>query len=336
MKLYGKKIIKNAMEQRAGARVESRDAICWDVLPAQRIARVKIQGSNEYVIAHYPINWDQTPVWLKASNAVRITHTGGIRARVELAGHGTYIPTPVSGSASPTPGNDSDGIVSGCQVTPTFPSSMDVNVASGETRISGESYYPSGATKTIDAAPGTAGLYRYDMIVVGSDNVYDYVKGAESSNPVLPTVPTNHVECGRILLFYGMTVIDRIWINRAFATPVESTIYMTPADNELAWAELTTEVEIGVKDQYGNLLAPATTWDFTVSFEIGNGNVEGIDAPGSYSESIATNHFHVTYTRAQLATDKSPILKASLAGLNINLINFASIKLLDSSGNPMY
>lgn len=56
MRLYGKKIVSKRLRRTTNLRTETRDAILWDVDWANRIARVKIQGSNEYVNVSFPTN----------------------------------------------------------------------------------------------------------------------------------------------------------------------------------------------------------------------------------------------------------------------------------------
>ena len=75
-------------------RSESRDAVVWDFDDANKIVRCKIQGSNEYILCHYPRNWQTLPSWCRRGNAVRIAHKGGIRGYMEVIGHGRAIPTP--------------------------------------------------------------------------------------------------------------------------------------------------------------------------------------------------------------------------------------------------
>lgn len=114
MKLYGGRVLRNSTSQQIEQRIESRDALLWDVLPAERRARVKIQGSSELIIAHYPENWEATPVWLKRGNAVRISHPGGIRGRIELVGHGSSLPTAIPGDSNIIPAPPlPDAIISG-------------------------------------------------------------------------------------------------------------------------------------------------------------------------------------------------------------------------------
>jgi len=104
MRLYGGRRLRRAIERRVAEGRELRDAIVFDVDPANRYCRVKIQGSDTYVKAWYPENWESTPQYLKPGNAVRIAHPGGNKARIEVVGHGFLLPTAVpGGTGSPTP-----------------------------------------------------------------------------------------------------------------------------------------------------------------------------------------------------------------------------------------
>jgi hypothetical protein len=120
MKLYNIRFLKQKTNGMIQQRVESRDAILWDVQTDVRRARVKIQGSSTLVVAYYPENWEATPVWMKPGNAVRISHTGGVRGRIELVGHGTLIPTPIEGDTGTITTTLPDAILSGLQITPVI------------------------------------------------------------------------------------------------------------------------------------------------------------------------------------------------------------------------
>ena len=335
MRLYGKKFIKNSIAKATEARVETRDAIIWDIFPASHLARVKIQGSNTLIKAYYPLNWETTPVWLKPGNAVRIAHTGGVRNRIELVGHGTFVPTPVSGGSAPSPPTADDAILTGCRVQ-SLQENMTVTVGTGTFRIGGGNYsLTSSVDKTLDAAPG-GGNYRYDLLVIGADKVVDYIKGAASPNPIVPSVPASHLECGRVLVYPGDTEILQTWVDRSWEPASIQGIYITPADSELSWSELTTDLQVGALDQYSNGIAPLTTYDFDIEFQSGNGDVGGVVPPNVYTKNTNQDHFHVTYTRDQLPTDASPFFKVTLTTGGKTFEAHCLITLLDVAGQPMY
>jgi hypothetical protein len=116
MRLYNRRFVTRSVERQTQAVQETRDAILWSVDTANKLCSVRVQGSNEYVIAHYPENWEQIPVWLKPGNAVKIMHTGGVRGWVEVVGHGQVVPTPVTGASAPTSTSGVDSILTGCEL----------------------------------------------------------------------------------------------------------------------------------------------------------------------------------------------------------------------------
>src|SRR5512137_812697 len=116
MRLYGKRYAKKFIDRRVRLKTETRDAIVWDIDYLNYVAKVKIQGSNEYVMAHFPRNWKETPYWLKKGNAVAIRHREGVKGYIEVIGEGRAIPTAVSGSSMPEPDTLPDMIISGLTV----------------------------------------------------------------------------------------------------------------------------------------------------------------------------------------------------------------------------
>lgn len=367
MRLYGKPFLKNSNLRAIDGHSETRDAILWDVLPAQRICRVKIQGSAQLINAYYPLNWEVTPSWLKPGNAVRITHTGGIRGRIELVGHGTYIPTPVSGETFPPVAIGEDGIITGCEVMQLLPTpGMMVAILAGSYRIDETIYYLGafgGATGyipmgdpgamemgvglamgdlvatgiAIDAAPATPGHFRYDKICVGTDGALDYVKGTEfTATPVYPETPADHLSLATVLTYYGIAAITQDLINRVWETRKASVVTVVPADADLAWAEESTNVVVTILDQYGQPLSPiGPYYSLTISFTYGTGSW-GSATPGvPYTSDYGTDHADITYTRDKLVTEHSPILRADLYG-DIPIFGVGMVTLADIGGNPIY
>jgi hydrogenase maturation factor len=246
------------MDQEAQYRRESRDGIVWEHLPDQRLVRVKIQGSNELVVAWYPENWQKVPVFLKVGNAVRIAHVGGNRSRIEIVSHGLTVPTPVAGGMFPDMGAGADYWVSGGGMLSTETPSLRVRILPGTVRIDGVNYdltfdplmgdpmemgdgvvIGSGiGIEEIDPPPdyaypswGQTAQYRYDAFVVGLDGVVDYLKGTETLGitgapyflpdpPDKPAIPAGHVLIGDYILVYsGMTEILPSDIGRIFSAP---------------------------------------------------------------------------------------------------------------------
>ncbi|HQG48463.1 MAG TPA: hypothetical protein PK373_05190, partial [Sedimentisphaerales bacterium] len=187
MRLYGGRLFRKEVQRQIADRREMRDAVVYSVNSANRFCMVKIQGSDTQIKAYYPENWESTPQYLKPGNAVRITHPGGNKGRIEVAGHGFLVPTAVpGGSTTPAPGTPGDSVLTGCSLSATDPVSMSVTVAPGTFRIDGITYALSGMlmdrsdivmdridllmdsvgdSVTFDAASAT--YFRYDSIVVG-------------------------------------------------------------------------------------------------------------------------------------------------------------------------
>lgn len=361
MRLYGKRFLSQRMKKETESRIETRDAILWDVLPNQRICRVKIQGTNQLIVAYYPENWEKTPFWLKPGNAVRITHKGGIRGKIELVGHGFVVPTPVAGGTLPTPGTSPNAVLTGCMVgqIPNDPR-MSVMVDIGTYRIGGVTYtlgeipmlygdnFELGDGGLIEVVAGvvnlnaapSAGYFRYDLISVGSDGVIDYKAGTPAtSDPVNPSVDSGHLALAYILIYGGMTQILNSDIRQEWSSPIPTLITVIPGDNDLAWDELSTEVVVSVFDQYGN---PVTTtgygWYMTLEITQGNGSVSSSEEGSSISRigghTGNGNHYHFTYTRDQLPTDESVVL-TGICEINFPLSGTCYIVLRDELGDPM-
>lgn len=286
MTIYGKKPLRAYMERVASSRVESRDAILWDVIPSQNLCRVKIQGSNELITAHFPLQWEKNPTWLKPGNAVRIVHTGGNRGRVELAGPGQTVPTPVSGSTFPTAATPPDSPTSGCRVTQIFNNpQMAVQIHTGSYRIGGTTYYLAGISMAngddfvmgdggamgdiagivaINAAP-SAGSYRFDMISIGADGVIDYTAGTPTTGtPVKPTVGAAHVLLAYVRVGGGDTAILQPAINQDWSPLRASNIMMSIADKDFGAGDYQTNVTLTVCDQYNHPLNPVASYYLTL------------------------------------------------------------------------
>lgn len=241
--LFNKRTIKRSAQREAKARIESRDAIVWEVLPSQRLCRVKIQGSNTSLYARYHENWEATPSYLKAGNSVRIAHRGGKRSNWEIIGHGRNLPTfpnPDAGDTTPIPVGSENAILTGFEVLPTTPNSMSVTIGSGTYRINGVEYslsdlqltMTSGSSTIMTAGssilmgasslnavtfdtPPASGYTRTDLVVIGTDGVLDVVKGTNFLNsvetPTIPTVPSSHVLVAQVFIMGGKVQKEDDW-----------------------------------------------------------------------------------------------------------------------------
>lgn len=365
MRLYQKKILRTSIRQSVDYATESKDAILWDHLPTQRICRVKVQGSDDLVVAYYPEGWYKTPFWLKRGAPVRIAHKGGLRGKIEVVGLGQTKPVSISGDSLPDAETPDDSVITGCLVMqiPNDPQ-MSVMIKTGTYRIGDDTYTLGPITMgsssssyvfgmggamnevagiiNIDAAPGS-GYFRYDLIVVGIDDVIDYVKGtafAEDDDADEPDIPTDHVQLGKILLYAGMTEILDKDINLDYTIPTVAALTVTLSDEDLDWAELTSTITVAVFDQYGrSILAPEYGWYITVEFVSGNGTLTSAEEGDSETKigghtRASSNQYVFTYTRNQDAGDISPVLLATLE-TNYTLTEQFMIKLRDAGGGLM-
>ena len=109
--------------------------------------------------------------------------------------------------------------------------------------------------------PPAEGYFRYDMFVVSTDGIIDYIEGTPSAtSPQMPETPIDHIKLHHALIVGGDTYLKSIYINYTFetpypasfeASPVFSTIYYS-LDSEEETAEVTEDslVTITVKNQY--------------------------------------------------------------------------------------
>lgn len=316
-----KRLIRERVKRESAYRVETRDGIVWDIIPAQRICRVKIQGSDRLIEARYPENRTQTPQWLKPGNSVKIMHTGGNRNSVEVVGHGLFVPTPVTvdGVTSPAAPDIQDGpdcVLTGCMVRalPDSPA-MQVYVTTGTYRISGVVYdlaemimvmsetsnidmssgIPMGSTAgVVDISAASSTMFRLDSIAVGTDGVIDVVEGTPSLAPELPDTPASHVLLGHVLIPPGTTEIEGFLINASFIEPSLSSVEVTPNPTELDWETGLADFTVKVLDQYGNPMTDAT---YHVDMRVSRGTGALWMGDGIYSIYPAYGEATVRYYR---------------------------------------
>lgn len=358
MRYYGKKPLLSKMQIEANRRTESKDAVCWTIYPSQRRVRIKLQGSDEYVYCDYPQNWKETPEWLRVGQAVSLRHTSGRRGRLEIVGRSLVRPTAQPGSTDPVIPTPVDAIISGLQLIEVPGRNvMKAGVSSGRARFSGATSsviylkmtspakmvmgyaFKMGQVAdvvTIEAAPSSGA--RYDLIVVGSNLVFDVVKGTASSSPVFPGLPANHLQCGWILITDGTTAIKRTMFNQYYADPIISLLSVVSTDDVLDWGEASCDITVTLYDQYGNEVVGTGLGNFvTLTIAVGNGTVD--DQLGNSSTSAIskytgeTSSATFTYTRDQASGDHTPTLVASVAGAYVT--GATVVLLLDDSGDPM-
>ena len=248
MRLYGKRYSKQFIDRTVKKKTENRDAILWDFDWTSNTARVKIQGSNKYVYAHFPQNWRKQPYWAKEGNAVRIRHKQGLRGYVEIVGEGRSIPTPMEGGIFPPAADLPDAILTGLEMSAAIVPTLGVVVTTGTFRINNTVYSHSpdiagyivmddpapmimGSNDimgvgeiavSFDTAPVVDGEFRYDLVAIGEDNTLDYITGEVSTTPVKPDIPVNHLQVGGyVLVRFGDTEINNsdIGIDWKASTP---------------------------------------------------------------------------------------------------------------------
>lgn len=364
MRLYGKKLLKKRIDKRIEAKRETRDAIVWDVFSDanNRFCRVKIQGSNQLITAHYPFNWGIQPEYIKPGNAVKINHQGGIRGKIEIIGHGQLVPSPVSGSSSPTVVTAPDGVLSGMGVK-ELPNanSMSVYIEIGSYRISGTTYSASsmimsatsdavmgdstimGTTAgivTLDASP-SVGYFRYDLISIGTDGVIDYQAGTPSTGePSAPAVASGHIELATILVYGTQTVMTNQYINAKWQLPVLSVLRASVSDEDLVWmSESTSIITLSAFDQYGVPYSRSVSQGgvlYAVEFTSGNGSLSHAVSSTRSEFRTASSSLTFTYTRDNASADISPFFKASVEeSYIVESYDSIFINLYDSLGEYM-
>lgn len=364
MRLYGKRFIGRNVERRISSRAETKDAIVWDVLPLQHVARVKIQGSSTLIIAKYPQGWVQTPEWLKPGNVVKVNFTGGNRSRCELFGQGYLRPTQYDGTAStPTPTAAPDDVLTGGYIYPIpLQPRMAVYVKTGTYRIDGTTYVLGPMTLADDnnALVGdglpldytaavinidsvAAGYYRYDLFCVGTDGTVDYVKGtavAAGTEPTLPALPADHVQLGRVFVYPGLTAITANELSSYYVAPKVTYLTVTSSPDHLhlsdTYDKLLTITAV-TKDHYGNTVTLSGPLRF--SFQIFAGNCTLYTADGEstserrtkiYSEVTSGSSaqcFYLTDSSPTGETAQSIIVMAQLEDQTSDIFGIVTIEI---------
>lgn len=365
MRLYGGKLARRLVDDRTSRRQESRDAILWEI--DGTVCRVKVQGSNEMIVAHYPRNQKQNPTWLRKGNAVRVIHRSGIRGYFEVIGEGRAIPSPVAGGSFPDIGGLSDGIMSGLVTRATDPASLYVTITSGSVRINDIIYAIAGeyvdcitmntpAPMTMGTDPYEMGIefayllgsgpasgwFRYDIIVVGINAVFDLIEGvAATSNPAIPATPADHVLVATILRVGGDATVTNADIKATWETPIPISFELV-YDDEFDWDPgdnyPETNFQVNIKDQYGNAISDDDGWDLDFKMIVGTGDVWSLDSgydPSEVSQNLVSlSTYTFRYRRDQTVTEISPTFQVILNSSN-KVYGFGSIILLDAGGDPI-
>lgn len=224
MRFHKKRTVRPYVERKVKVKTETRDAVIWSLDETQRIAWVRIQGSDELINAHFPQNQKVLPSFARQGNSVILRHREGQRGYVEIIGEGRAIPSPIDGISHPGPIDLEDVILSGLDMYPTTPAQMGVYITNGSYRIGGTIYYfvteqldyivmddPAAMAMesstnyilgagnfTVAIEPGCAssGEWRYDLLQIGTDSVIDYISGECAAGPDFPNVSDNHLQVG--------------------------------------------------------------------------------------------------------------------------------------------
>jgi len=359
-----KRFLRDRMRRELHNKVETRDAILWDVIPEQKLCRVKFQGSDNLVECKYPENIEQTPRWLKPGTSVKVNHRSGNKHSFEVISHGLFVPTPtinsetgLSNPAGPTIAPGVDTVLIGCLVKALSDvQAMKVYVQTGTYRIGGIFYSLTPMLMTddniadmsmgvpfditqgvyeINAAHAT--LWRMDRLVTAADHVVDVLVGDNAVNePDPPDVPSNHVSLGTVLIPPGFTAIDDTLINRTYEDPAASLINVSIADSDLTWTEETTSITLTLLDQYGN---PLLGTYVSVLCSITSGS--GILSTSNVAISTTTGQATLTYTREDGYAESSGNIENGPIWLNFVLSNnslismIATITIYNELGEPI-
>lgn len=373
-KMYNKKIGQNAIDTRIRRRIEERDAIVWSIDEGNDIVNLKIQGSDTLLVAHYHQVLNAVPKYVKPGAAVTVRHRRGNKGYVEIVGTGRAIPTPIGASSGLPEVGATDVVVSGMEVLATYPTSMSVRVNPGVYRLNNTLYVWSETNNfyytmddppelimgtdpvtmggqyyvvNIPAAPATPAYGRYDLLVIGPhDNQIDVVSGAEvnfsTDEPVMPSVPVNHVMVDWVLVFYGDTVVTDAMIGKSYNAPAPQDITVTIStsfvtDQQLEWnpaapPSASCVIIISVDDQYGTTINFGGRGRLTLGAGFGQVNGSYTGWSSNYAESYHSTQVQFQYIRDQTEGDEfSPVLTYEIEGFATVFI----IQLLDSLGVPM-
>jgi len=356
VRFYGKKPLRNKMREEAQNHTETKYATLYSV--SGSTATVKIQGSDELITCYYTKNSKEKPLWLRVGQGVQLRHTGGNRGRLEIFDSSMVLASPQAGSPGPVIPTPPDAITTGLQLL-EIPNRdvMKVAVSDGRVRFSGTTSAVIYLKMTspakmimgyglkmgsvaeilnIDAAPLSGA--RYDLVVVGSDLVFDVVKGTASDSPSLPSVPSNHLQVGWILITAATTAIKKSAFNQTYYPPTLTSLTVVAADSTLDWGETSTTITVTAYDQYGNqIIGTGLGWYITATISSGTGEVD--DQAGNSSSTYISKYMGVSastvfgYTRNHDSTDQTASITFTVSGSYATGITV--IVLLDISGDPM-
>jgi len=374
-RLYGSKFYNRSLEKRFRVHAESRDAIVWDFDDSNKLVRCKIQNSNEYILCHYPRNYQTLPPWCKRGNAVRIAHKGGVRGYYEVDGHGRAIPSPIAGAEQqPDPQDLYEGVVTGGDVIPWDGDLMGIEIGATTYRIDGVDYSLNltggyaimgdgqlglmgsasgfsimGAGNlhiTLDPAP-SAPNSRYDLLVVGTDENLDIIKGSAAATPVMPAIPADHIKIAHVLILGGMTEISDFHINGTFEERQLHSVVWTPTSGtgtitagEFVWHPSNDypncNLNVSFRCQFGWTLSLAST-TLTLTKLVGIGQIYSSDSgwqSNTVTQAITTaSGYTFKYERDQPGAEFSPVFQLEFSN-EIPQSGYR-LQLLANGGSPI-
>ena len=358
-----KKFLRIQARKASKDRTETRDAVLWDIVPEQRLCRVKVLGSNVLLECKYPENWLQTPAWLKPRSAVRITHRGGNRNSFEVVGDGLFIPTPtvdpITGITNPSLPNIIPGVdtaMTGCQIYALETPGMQVWVSTGTFRIGGTIYttdymamdessvadmtsgVPMDQTVGVyNIAAAHATLWRIDRLVIGADLVVDVLTGNNSETlPIAPDTTADHVSLGTVLVPPGVTEIFQTLINKVWDEPYLVRITATVTDSTMAWGTETNEINIAVFDQY-NIPYIDESVLVECSITSGSGTLSVYSVNTNPVDGTAVIYYirEDGYAESSSNIESGPVFLRFVTSQDSNVLIVATIILNNEAGEPI-
>lgn len=333
MRMYRKNFPRNMMNKQIRSSSYDRDGIVWDIDTTNKLASVRIQGSNTNIKAIYSRVTHERPGFLKKGSCVRIRFKRGNHGYVEIIGEGRSIPTPVDGTSDLPVRSSVNAILSGFDITEINPLNMNYRVSGGTFRYNnqiysftsvGDEYYlmqdppilvmgadpvvmgTSFGNITIPTAPA-AGYGRYDLIVVGIDGIVDVVEGTPallSVEPTMPSTPSGHVKINHIFIYAGQTEVDESMVGKNWSAPIAQNITAVISgdvdadDHVLLQDGATATIVLSATDQYGQVF-DGNNATITMTLETNDGEVSGslTGIRSDYAQSRYNSNVSFSYIR---------------------------------------
>lgn len=365
MRTYNRRFVNSRMQSVADQSIEFKNGIIWSIDTTQHECGVRLLGSTDIIMATFPPSRMITPNWIQLGSPVQLRHPAGLKNALEITGPGQVIPTPTTGTYIPAYPASSlpDVILSGCDITeiPLEPQ-MGILIQTGAVRIGGatvdidqikmeSTYYKMdmggkinqvAAAIEIASAPTAIDNCRFDMFVVGTDAIIDSLTGTTflttAATAVVPDLPADHIELGRVFIPSGKTIIRNSDLNIVWAPARAQSLAISADDTDLSSAETTAAITVQVLDQFNNAFIKNEGLGWRIELEIINGTGSVSSTEGNSTSLIAayagsSAEYTFTYERLGTTADVSPVFTARLTAPSITK-NFV-ILLRNSSGEIM-